>query len=91
MSITVNVRDNEWDDVGEWMWENRNSYNGIAVLPYILTGYTQPPLEDITEEQYNEMASHVHKINLSKVIEHEDKTDLAGEVACSGGVCELTY
>ncbi len=49
----------------------------------------QAPFEDIDEAQYNEMVGHLHKIDLTKVVEVEDNTDLAGEVACGGGGCEV--
>lgn len=80
----------EWKVVGEWMWENRNSYNGLSVLPYDNGTYKQAPFEDITEEQYNEMVKHLHDIDLSKVIELQDSTDLKGEAACGSDGCVIT-
>lgn len=89
VSVTVSVKENEWDEVGEWMWENRNDYTGISVLPFDGGSYTQSPFEDITEDQYNEMVKHLHGIDLTKVIELEDHTQLSGELACAGGACEI--
>jgi len=91
VSCTISVKPDEWEQVGNWMWNNRNDYNGIAVLPYDGGSYIQAPFEDITKEQYNEMLTHLVDIDLTEVVEAEDNTDLAGEVACSGGTCELTY
>jgi ribonucleoside-triphosphate reductase (thioredoxin) len=61
--------ENEWEAVGQWMWENKDTFNGLSVLPYFGGSYTQAPFEDITEEQFNELASHLHAIDLTKVIE----------------------
>ena len=51
--------------------------------------YKQAPFEDITRDKYEEMIKYVHHIDLSKVIELQDNTNLSGEVACAGGQCEL--
>ncbi len=89
VSATVSIKDDEWGLVGDWMWANRNSYTGISVLPYDGGSYIQAPFEDITEEQYNEMMKSLHNMDLTKVIEMSDETDLAGELACAGGNCEI--
>jgi len=89
VSCTISVKDDEWPDVGEWMWKNRNTFNGIAVLPYNGGTYTQAPFEDITEERFNMLESSLNNIDLTKVIEAEDETDLSGEAACAGGACEI--
>ena len=89
VSCTISVKDDEWPDVGEWMWKNRNTFNGIAVLPYNGGTYTQAPFEDITEERFNMLESSLNEIDLTKVIEAEDETDLSGEAACAGGACEI--
>jgi len=90
ISATVSIREGEWDEVGEWMWENRKFYNGLAVLPYDGGSYVQAPFEDCTPEVYDEMMAHLTKVDLSQVIELEDVTDLKGELACSGGACAIT-
>ena len=84
------VTRDEWEVVGEWMWENKEFYNGLSVLPYDGGTYSQAPFEDITEEQYNELVKQLSSIDLTQVIEEDDTTDLAGEVACAGGACEVT-
>jgi len=89
VSVTVSIKPDEWVGVGEWMWDNRDNFTALSVLPWDGGSYIQAPFEDITEEQYKEMISHLHKIDLTKVIETEDATDLAGEVACGGGGCEV--
>jgi len=90
VSATVSLRPEEWDTVGEWMWENRNFYNGLSVLPYDTGSYKQPPFSDCTEEEFNELSLKLHNIDLSKVIEMNDNTDLRGELACSGNNCQIT-
>jgi len=46
-------------------------------------------LEDITEEKYNEMMKSLKDVDLSKVVELDDNTNLTGELACAGGQCEI--
>jgi ribonucleoside-diphosphate reductase alpha chain len=90
VSATISLKPNEWDKVGKWMWENRNHYNGLSVLPYDGGTYTQAPFEDITKKEYTRMVKTLHEIDLSKVTETEDNTDLSGQLACSGGSCTIT-
>jgi ribonucleotide reductase alpha subunit len=89
ISITVSVKDNEWDIIGDWMWTNKNYYNGIAVLPYDGGTYKQAPFEECTKEVFEEMYSHLKQINLKDIIEETDNTTLNGELACSSGSCEI--
>jgi len=89
ISATVSIKAEEWEEVGKWMWENRKFYNGLSVLPYDGGTYKQAPFEDITEEQFVEMSKHLHNIDLSRVVEINDNTNLMGEVACAGGACEI--
>jgi len=89
VSATVSIREHEWKAVGEWMWENKEAYNGLSVLPYDGGSYIQAPFEDCTKERYEELMKTLTEVDLSKVIEIEDNTDLSGEVACAGGACEV--
>jgi len=89
VSATVSVQEGEWEVVGNWMWENKETFNGLSVLPYFGGTYTQAPFEDITKEQFDEMAQHLHSIDLSKVVEFSDETNLSDQVACSGASCEI--
>ncbi len=77
----------EWQVVGEWMWENKEFYNGLSVLPFDGGSYSQAPFEDITEEKYKELVKDITNIDLSQVIEEEDVTDLKGEIACGSDGC----
>ena len=61
---------------GEWMWKNRDHYNGLSVLPYDGGTYTQAPFEDITKKKFIELEKSLMNIDLFNVIEEEDNTDL---------------
>lgn len=89
VSCTISLKDSEWEPCGEWMWENKDSYNGISVLPYDGGTYPQMPFEDITEEEYKEKLGFASEIDLTQVVEGSDNTDLQGEAACAGGACEV--
>lgn len=89
VSATVSIREHEWKSVGEWMWENKDYYNGLSVLPYDGGTYIQAPFEDCTKEKYEELMESLQSIDLGKVVELTDNTDLSGELACAGGACEI--
>ena len=89
ISATISIKDAEWVDVGEWMWENRSCYNGLSVLPYDGGTYTQAPFEDCSKETYEAMLQSLQEVDLSKVIENDDNTNLSSELACAGGQCEV--
>ena len=90
VSTTVTIKPEEWGDVGEWMWNNRDHFTALSVLPFSDHSYIQAPFEDITEEQYKELVKHLHSIDLRKVVETVDETNLQAEAACGGGGCEVT-
>ena len=90
VSATVTIKPDEWKAVGEWMWLNRKSYNGLSVLPFSDHSYVQAPFEDCTEEEYNSLSHLLKRIDLDLIIEEQDETNLSGEIACSGGgSCEI--
>jgi len=89
VSCTISLKDDEWDDVGEWMWDNRASYNGISVLPYDGGTYVQAPFEDTTMADYERLSSNIKDIDLSRVVEEEDTTNLMDQAACAGNNCEV--
>lgn len=89
VSATISLREHEWEAAGEWMWENREYYNGLSVLPYDGGTYTQAPFEDITKDQFDRMMASLKDVDLSRIIEIDDMTDLSGELACAGGACEI--
>ena len=89
VSATVSVGEDEWEIVGQWMWENRDCYNGLSVLPRNDHTYVQAPFEECSKERFEELYSKLNNIDLTKVIEMSDNTDLSGELACTNGVCEI--
>ena len=89
VSVTVTIKPNEWEEVGEWMWTNKENFTALSVLPHSEHTYIQAPFEDITPEHYEELVGHLHNIDLSQVVELDDTTDLSGELACGGGGCEV--
>lgn len=93
VSCTISVKDDEWDTLTQWMWDNREHYAGISVLPFFgAEAYPQLPFEDITREQYEAMVPHLNGIDIGQVMESNgDGVDLAAEVACAGGACEISF
>jgi len=89
VSATISLKPEDWELAGEWMWENRDYYNGLSVLPFDGGSYIQAPFEDCTKEEYDRLFAKLHTIDLSKVVELTDETDLSGELACAGGACEI--
>jgi len=90
VSVTVSIKDDEWEDIGKWMWENREYYAGISVLPFDGGTYVQAPFESITKARFEEMMTSLTEVDVTKIMEIEDDTDLKGEVACASGACEIT-
>lgn len=89
VSATISLKSDEWEKVGEWMWENRNFYNGLSVLPYDGGTYVQSPFTDTTKEEYELLLKNLTGIDLTNVVELQDNTNLSGELACSGNNCEI--
>jgi len=89
VSATISLKPEDWELAGEWMWENREHYNGLSVLPYSDHTYKQSPFEDCTKEEFEKLYSKLHSIDLSKVVELTDETNLSGELACTSGQCEI--
>ena len=90
VSATISLKENDWEEAGEWMWKNRDHYNGLSVLPYDGGTYVQAPFEDITKKEYDKMTKTLCDVNLTKIVEEFDDTDLSSELACAGGSCEIT-
>ena len=90
VSATISIKTNDWERVGEWMWENKASYNGLSVLPFDNGNYKQAPFEDISKDVFESLESSLKDIDLSKVFEPDDATELQAEAACAGGACVIT-
>ena len=89
-SITVYVGDEEWLDVGAWVYKNINLISGVSFLPRDNGTYIQAPYEEITKEKYEELIKKVKSdIDWTNFKEETDQTTSARELACSAGVCEL--
>lgn len=89
-SITVYVDDNEWLDVGAWVFKNLNSISGVSFLPRDNGTYRQAPYEEIDEAKYNELVAQANlTIDWTNFKEEDDNTTSAKQLACSAGVCEI--
>ena len=89
VSCTISLKSKEWEKCGVWMWDNRTNYNGISVLPYDGGTYIQAPFTDCTKEEFEAMLPLMHSIDLTKVTEIDDNTNLTDQAACSGNSCEI--
>lgn len=91
VSCTISVKEDEWVELTNWMWQNREYYNGISVLPFFgAEAYPQLPFEDCSHATYESMLPYLEAIHISEVQEDNgDAIDLAGELACAGGSCEV--
>lgn len=94
VSNTCFVRPDEWEDVMDYIWQHRSDFTGISLLSS--TGdkdYAQAPFEAVTtdndELKWNNILEHYQDVDYAKMVEIDDNTDLSGEIACSGGKCEL--
>lgn len=91
VSTTVTVKPNEWEIVGNWMWEHKNDFTALSVLPENEKTYIQLPFESISKKKYEELVKILHDVDLTKVIEHENNTNLQGEAACAGESSEKGF
>ena len=91
-SVTISVKENEWMNVGAWVYEHFDEVSGISFLPFSEHTYQQAPYQDINEAQYKEWVSKMPKsVDWSKLqdFEKEDTTSGGRELACTAGVCEI--
>lgn len=89
VSLTVSVRDSEWQDVSDFMYENRNLYSGISLLPFDGGNYKQAPFETIDKKTFKEYNAYIGDFDLKNVMEDDDYTNKTEVIACSGGKCDL--
>jgi ribonucleoside-diphosphate reductase alpha chain len=90
VSATVSIKPEEWVSVGEWMWNNKEYYNGLSVLPYWGGTYKQAPFEDIERTEYEARMSSLHNLDLTNVTELDDTVEFGQVAACAGGACEIS-
>ena len=91
-SITVNVREDEWFEVGAWVYENFDSISGVAFLPYSEHTYKQAPYQEVDFNTYEVAANKMPKdIKWTKLSDYEttDQTKSSQTFACTGDVCEV--
>jgi ribonucleoside-diphosphate reductase alpha chain len=90
-SVTVTVKEDEWTEVGSWVYNNFNVVSGISFLPHSDHVYQQAPYQDCTEAEYKELEEQIPVLDWSKLSEYEseDYTTASQELACVGNSCEL--
>ena len=89
-SVTISVKEDEWLDVGAWVWNNFNDISGISFLPWDGGTYKQAPYEECTEQEYNEMLAKMPTtIEWNKLVEEDDNVKGVQELACTAGGCEI--
>lgn len=89
VSVTISVKENEWNEIREEMWTNREYYSGISLLPFDNANYAQMPFEECTKEKFEELNKLVTEIDLRQIKEEKDNTDRIDQLACVGGICEI--
>jgi len=92
VSCTISLKAAEWEPCGQWMWDHRDEYNGISVLPYDGGTYVQAPFEDCSKEVYEGLMAYIEaqgNFDLTLVNEEDDMTAHTAELACAGGACEV--
>jgi len=91
-SVTISVRDEEWMEVGAFVYKHFDEMSGVSFLPHSDHTYQQAPYQDCTKEDYEELLSIMPKaIDWSELSEYENEDNTAGSqtMACSGDTCEL--
>jgi len=91
-SATISVRENEWLDVGSWVWNNFDTISGVSFLPYADHSYQQAPYQEITKKEYKEwLKKTTNKVDWSLLMDYEkeDMTENTKELACTAGACEI--
>lgn len=89
-SITVSVKEDEWLDVGAWVWRNFDELSGVSFLPFSDHTYRQAPYEECTKEQYEELLSKMPtQIDWDALVEYDDNVEGVQTLACTGSSCEI--
>ena len=89
-SVTISVKDDEWVEVGAWVWKHFDEISGVSFLPHSDHTYQQAPYEDCTKEQYEELLARTPKtIDWTEFTEEEDNTIGQQTLACTAGSCEI--
>jgi ribonucleoside-triphosphate reductase len=90
-SMTVYVRDDEWFEVGNWVYQNWDIINGVSFLPYDGGNYQLAPYEEIDHYTYESLIKKFPQINYNKLTKYEleDNTQGKAEYACVGDKCDI--
>lgn len=89
-SVTISVKENEWMDVGAWVYKHFDEVTGVSFLPYDGGTYQQAPYEEITKEEFEEMEALMpHSLLWDELIEKDDNVEGVQNLACSAGGCEI--
>jgi ribonucleoside-triphosphate reductase len=92
-SATINVKEDEWMDVGAWVYRNFDTLSGVSFLPHDGGSYKQAPYQELTKEQYDEWLEAHPAVSFNwddlRHYEHEDHTTASQELSCTGGLCEV--
>jgi ribonucleoside-diphosphate reductase alpha chain len=91
-SVTISVKEEEWMEVGSWVYEHFDEVSGISFLPFSEHTYKQAPYQDCTVEEYGEMLKRMPAAidwTWLQDYEKEDTTSGGRELACTAGVCEV--
>lgn len=96
VSNTIVVRNGEWDQVRDFLWQHRDSFSGVSMLPYSSDkAYLNAPREAVVTEQdeakWNHLSEHYTPVDYTTMYEASDTTDRQGEIACAGGACEVQF
>jgi ribonucleoside-triphosphate reductase len=89
VSATVTIKQGEWTQVGDWLFDNKEYFTALSFLPEDLGSYVQAPFTTITKEEFEKAVKSLHAVDLSKIIEIGDNTALMDQAACAGGACEI--
>jgi ribonucleoside-triphosphate reductase len=90
-SITVYVKEEEWDVVGEYVYNNFDKIGGVSFLPYSDHIYEQAPYQEIDEDTFNVLLNEFPKIDWSKLTDYDidDTITSNQELACVAGGCDF--
>jgi len=89
-SVTISVKEDEWMDVGAWVWRNFDEISGISFLPWDGGTYRQAPYEECSKEQYEELLAKMPStIVWDSLKEEDDNVEGAQTLACAAGHCEI--
>jgi len=89
-SVTISVKEDEWVEVGAWVWKNFDDISGVSFLPHDGGTYKQAPYEECTYEQYEELLMKMPpKLHWDELIEDDDNVEGVQQLACTAGVCEI--